>query len=126
MHATCLCVTAFGLTSSASARYVPLLAFHALPICPAIEPCRDVGCGRGFVPRASCDTISRSRVRYTRELHLYYTWKVHLHRLLDRRPNIYVQPNRQRRVSMHQFYPSDERVSVFPAPRCSCASRTSG
>src|SRR2546429_9530427 len=117
MLATFFCVRAFGLPPSASAQYVPVLAFHALLICPAIDLYTDAACERGSVPRANCETISYSQAQYTRELRPYYIWRAHLRRLLDNRSSIYAQPNQQRRVSTRQFYPSDEPVSVFPAPR---------
>src|ERR1700693_4074992 len=110
-----LCVVI--LTSSVSARFVPVLALHALLICPAIESYIDARCERGSLPRANLETISCSQARYTRELRPYYIWRAHLRRLLDNRSSIYAQPNQQRRVSTRQFYPSDEPVSVFPAPR---------
>src|SRR5260370_30853036 len=106
------------LTSSVSAQYVPVLALHALLICPAIESYTDAGCQRGSAPQANLETISCSQAQYTRELFLYYIWRAHLRRLLHNRSSTYAQPNRQRRVSMLWFYPSDGRVSVFPAPRC--------
>src|SRR6266566_7541429 len=102
---------------SASARYVPVLAVHALLICPAIDPYTDAGSEQGFVPRANLETISCSQGRYTRALHSYYTWRAHLHRPLDNRSSIYAQPNQQPRVSRLWFYPSDGPVGVFPAPR---------
>src|SRR6266566_834927 len=104
----------FILTSSVSARFVPVLALHALLICPAIESYIDARCERGSLPRANLETISCSQARYTRELVLYYIWRAHLRRLLDNRSSIYAQPNQQRRVSMLWFYPSDGRVNVFP------------
>src|SRR5260370_24880033 len=105
-YVTFFCVTASGVPPSASSLYVRILGFHALPICPAIEPYMDVGCQRGSVPPEDYDTISCLQVRYTREFHPYYTLRAHLHRILDMRPSISVQPTRQYRVSQRQFYPS--------------------
>src|SRR5215470_5979640 len=102
--ATFLCVQAFGLLwvqivglpPAASARSVPVLALHARLICSAIPPYIDAKCERGCVPPANRGTICCSQARYTRELHPYCTWRVPLHRRLDKRPSICALPNRRR------------------------------